>query len=648
MSRLKDSRTAAALLICGIIFLSILGLRRTGRLEPLELAAYDWFVGIQPKIGSPHSQIALIAITDDDIHDLGRWPLTDATLAEVLRTVLSHGPRAVGVDIFRDIPVPPGTEELDTLFQAHRRIVTVTKFGEGGLPPPPGVQHSDQVGFNDVLVDAGGTVRRALLFLDDGETSYASLAYRLVVRYLRAEGIVPRGDPADPRHVRLGAGTIRPLQAQDGSYVDADDRGYQFLLDYKDDPHSFPSFTLRELMSGNGVGNILRDRIVLIGVAAHGVKDFFFTPYSRILPPDEQVSGIVLHAHTVSQLLRLASGRSVPMRTLPEAWETVWILLSCLAGGTVALWVHTVWRFGLWLAAGLLAFGVIAFSAFLLAWWIPLVPPWLGWVGSASVATAYTSNRERKQRAVLMQIFSRHVSPILAETIWRQRDQFMDGGRPRSQKVTVTILFSDLQGFTPVVEKMDPLVLTEWLNTYMDSMAQLVMDHGGVVDDYAGDGIKANFGLPLPRTSEEEIRRDALNAVTCAAAMAEQMERLNREWRDRSLPTGRIRIGISTGSVVVATIGSAQRLKYTTIGNHVNIAARLESYDKLSESAWMNGRPCRVLLSDSTARYVGNAFPMEEVGEVSLKGQDQKTRVYSVQGPARQGVPGSDGEEGDR
>ncbi len=645
VTRLKDSRIAAAVLISSIIFLVIVGLRRDGRLEALELAAFDWFIIIQPKLNAPNTRITLVRITDDDIHDLGKWPLTDGMLAGVMKSLLSHEPRAIGIDIFRDVPVPPGTDELDRVLLDNPHIVAVMKFGDGGLPAPAVLLNTEKVGFNDVLVDAAGTIRRALLFLDDGVTSCASLAYRLAVLFFRREGIVPRGDATNPELLRLGPNTIKPLLADDGPYVHADDRGYQFLLDFRDDPHSFPSVTLKELLSGKVDDHAIRNRIVLLGVAAHGVKDFFFTPYSRSLPPDEQVSGIQVHAHAVSQLLRLGLGESSPTRTLPPACEDLWILLSCMIGGTVALGVHAPWRFASLLLSGVLVFGGIAFSAFHNGWWIPVVPPWLGWAGSASLSTAYTLSRERRQRSILMQIFSRHVSPMLAETIWRQREQFMDGGRPRSQKLVATTLFSDLQGFTPVVEKMDPLVLTEWLNTYMESMAQLVMDFGGVVDDYAGDGIKANFGVPIPRTSEEEIRKDAANAVKCALAMADRMEGLNSEWQERLLPTARLRVGISTGTVVATTIGSAQRLKYTTIGNDVNIAARLEGYDKLSMDAWMTGRPCRVLLSESTVKHVEDDFQVQQIGEVFLKGQERGIIVYFLKGPDHVETEGPGGEE---
>ena len=172
------------------------------------------------------------------------------------------------------------------------------------------------------------------------------------------------------------------------------------------------------------------------------------------------------------------------------------------------------------------------------------------------------------------------MAPEVAEVLWQQREQFLDGGRPRSQKQIVTVMFTDLQGFTSVSEQLDPQVLMDWLNTYMDAIARTVMDHGGVVDDYFGDGVKVNFGVPVPRTSEEEIRQDALHAVRCALALEREMARINENMKARGLPNLRMRVGIYTGPVVAGTLGSAERMKYTTLGDTVNTAARLESYDK--------------------------------------------------------------------
>jgi len=342
--------------------------------------------------------------------------------------------------------------------------------------------------------------------------------------------------------------------------------------------------------------------------------------------------GVALHAHIVSQLLRFGLEGSSPVATASEWQEWLWILLWSVMGGAMGLRIRSPWRFALSAAGGLLLLSLAVSLAFLGGWWIPSVPPAMGWLISAAIVTAYMSNQEKQQRGLLMQLFSKHVSPEVAEAIWRQRDQFLDGGRPRSQKLIVTVFFSDLRGFTPVSEKMDPQTLMDWLNTYMEAMAQLVIEHGGVIDDYAGDGLKANFGAPLARTTEAEISRDAVNAVNCALAMEREMHRLNALWQEQQLPTGGMRIGIFTGPVVAGSLGSAQRLKYTTVGDTVNTAARLESLDGDPADPDVTNSPCRILIGEAPFGYVGRQFKTQRVGEASLKGKDQKIPIYRVVG----------------
>jgi adenylate cyclase len=127
---------------------------------------------------------------------------------------------------------------------------------------------------------------------------------------------------------------------------------------------------------------------------------------------------------------------------------------------------------------------------------------------------------------------------------------------------------------------MDPAAHLEWVNEYLMAMSHLVEEHGGIVDDYAGDGIKANFGVPVGRTEEDEIAPDAVNAVSCALAMGRELERLDRRWRDQRLPPAQMRIGIHTGMAAVGKIGSRHHLKYTSVGDTINVAARLESFDR--------------------------------------------------------------------
>jgi adenylate cyclase len=192
------------------------------------------------------------------------------------------------------------------------------------------------------------------------------------------------------------------------------------------------------------------------------------------------------------------------------------------------------------------------------------------------------------------------------------------------------VLFSDLEEFTQVSEKLEPITLMQWLNSYMERMAELVMEHGGMVDDYYGDAIKANFGVPLKRTREAEFGIDATGAVNCALAMCEEVRRLNVELQGIELPTIRMRIGICTGEVVAGCLGSARRMKYTTIGDTVNIAARLESYGKEPMQNDRDGCICRIMIAESTAQYLDGNIQTEYVGSLPLKGKSERVSVYCV------------------
>jgi len=311
-----------------------------------------------------------------------------------------------------------------------------------------------------------------------------------------------------------------------------------------------------------------------------------------------------------------------------ERQKVLWLLFWSLLGSAIGFGTRSALRFSLIVAGTQLALFAIAYFAFLSSWWIPLVPPALSFFMSAVGVTAYITGLGKRERAMLMQIFSKHVSKEVAEMIWQQREQFLDNGRPRSQNMTVTVFFSDLKGFTTLSEKMPPEELIDWLNTYMESMAGLIMEHGGVVDSYAGDGIKADFGVPLPRSTEEEVCRDAVNAVACALAMQKEMQRLNELWSGKGHPEMGIRIGLFTGPVVGGLLGSSQRLKYTTIGDSVNIASRLESFDKDVASDSL----CRILIGDSTLQCLDNRYATEVIGEVNLKGKNEKIIVHRVLG----------------
>jgi len=376
---------------------------------------------------------------------------------------------------------------------------------------------------------------------------------------------------------------------------------------------------------------LVQDKIVLIGVVAQGVKDYFYTSQCGTLGACSKISGIELHGYMVHQLLRAAQEGRAPIVTYSDHLEDGWIGLWVLGGALVGAWVRGAGRFSLVVLTGVLVLGGLVVGGMMKGIWIPFVPPAVGWVVNAMVVTAYISNREKKNRMVLMSLFSRHVSSEVAQAVWKKREQFLENGRLRPQKLVVTTLFTDLEGFTPIAERMEPHTLLDWLNTYMENMVNIIADHGGVVDDYYGDMIKAGFGVFTAEQTEEDKQRDAKHAVDCAMAMEQEMIRLNTAWQQQGLPTVRMRVGINTGPVVAGSLGSAQRLKFTTIGDSVNIAARLESFQKDSLEMWAKEDVCRILIGEATKQYLGDhQWTLKDVGMVTLKGKSSGLPVYRV------------------
>jgi len=643
LSKLVQSPLVVGLVISMLVFGGLLGLRLAGSFEALELAVYDWYLRLRPDVPAD-ARIVLITVTENDIRQQGTWPLPDATIARALDILEASQPRAIGLDIYRDIPVPPGHDALETLLRSHPNIVAITKVGltaetETSVPPPAVLRDMEQVGFSDVVVDPGGTIRRGLLFLDQEESTFYSFAYRLALLYLQAENIKPQPDATNLQYLRLGRTTIRPFEANDGGYIRADARGYQFLLDFQGGHHAFPTFPLTSLLTGNVDPAAIHDKVVLIGITAISVKDVFYTPYSRVRQADQWLPGVAIQAHSVSQLLRAALEGHAMIISPSEQQEALWLLLWSVLGTASGFCIRSPWRLALLAGIGVLGLGLAGYGALLYDWWIPVVPPVLAWGLSGPCVLLYVSYQERTQRSVLMRLFAQSVSPEVAETLWQQREQFMAGSRPHPQRLTATVLFTDLEGFTSVSECLGEQALMDWLETYLEVMSQPVMAHGGVINKYMGDAIMALFGVPIPHTSEAEISQDAVHAVQCALAMRRELIQLNQRWQQQQQPTIRMRVGICTGPLVAGTVGSVERLEYTVHGDTVNTASRLESYGKEMFSTEAMDSPCRILISATTLHYLGQQFQTQYVGEVQLKGKEQTTTVYRVLGEQPERTP---------
>jgi len=229
-----------------------------------------------------------------------------------------------------------------------------------------------------------------------------------------------------------------------------------------------------------------------------------------------------------------------------------------------------------------------------------------------------------------MKLYSRHVSKEIAESIWANRDSFLAGQRPLAQKLVVTVLFTDLKGFSTISEKMEPARLYEWLNGYLGAMAGVIQEHGGVLKQFTGDGILALFGVPVPHTTLAEQSQDATAAVRCALALGRRLVELTHGWQAAGLPPVSMRAGIYTGEVAAGSVGSDDRFEYAVIGDVVNTASRLESYDKTLADPDLLPNRCRILIGAPTHDLLGGKFESNEIGRLEVKGKVNKVPVFQI------------------
>jgi adenylate cyclase len=608
----------AAPLVAGVVLL----LRATGGLQPLEWAAYDQYMRLRPV--EPHDQrIVIVGIDDADLQSigqtLGQTIIPDAVYAQVLEKLKAHKPRAIGLDIYRDLPVEPGHKQLVQVFETTPNLVGIQKvsgqFARETVAPPPALKAKGQVGANDVVIDADNTLRRSVVQVQEPNGDRVmGFGFYLAALYLDAQGVKPEFLP-ETQIWTLGQTAFPAFTANDGGYVRADDRGYQLLINYRGATRTFETVSLRDVLNDKLPADWGRDRIIMIGAVSESLKDNFYTPHSsRLGGSPETMPGVEIHANFVSQLLSATlDGRSL-IQTWSEPIEDLWILAWAAMGAAVAWQMRQTSKFTsqrilLTLGMGGLLLGSTA-ALFVAGWWVPVVPPFMALVGSSVAIMGYVARSAGRIRKT----FGRYLTDEIVANLLESPKGLSMGGERRE----ITILTSDLRGFTATAERLPPEEVIRIINFYLSHMADVITQYQGTIDEFMGDGILVLFGAPTQRED------DAERAIACAVAMQMAMETINatmQEWGYSALEMG---IGINTGEVIVGNIGSEKRTKYGVMGSQVNLTYRIESYTTAGQ----------ILISDKTLHHAGAAVRLNGQTEVKPKGVQKPITIYDVGGIA--------------
>ncbi|HBL12367.1 MAG TPA: adenylate/guanylate cyclase domain-containing protein [Cyanobacteria bacterium UBA11162] len=602
--------------IAGIVIL----MRILGLLQFWEWAAFDQYMRLRPS--EPADQrVVIVGIDEADVQKIGQSIIPDGVYAELLKKLKSRQPRAIGLDIFRDVPVEPGHDQLVEIFQSTPNLVGIEKVvGEEGrevVNPPPALKAKGQVGANDLIVDADNKVRRTLLSVDNpsGETVYSFGLY-LALLYLEPDGITPEV-VAGTKDWRLGKTTFKRFQPNHGGYVGADNGGYQLVLNYRGGPRKFDTVSMRDVLEDQIPPNWGRDRVILIGFVGDSFQDFFSTPYSSgLLSLVKPMAGVEVHANLTSQIISSAKEGRPLIKTWSESSEWVWIFLWSGIGAILTWQLRdtastrkvSLLRITVQLIATSLLFSS-TYMIFLNGWWIPVVPPLIAFVGSTVTVTGYIAHTASSIRKT----FGRYLSDEVVANLLESQDGLKLGGK--RQKVTT--LTSDLRGFTALSESISPEEVVTILNIYLASMLDIILSYQGTIDKFMGDGILVIFGAPTVRED------DAKRAVACGVAMQLAMKDVNKKLQQLNLQPLEMGIGINTGIAVVGNIGSEKHSEYTVIGNQINLAFRIGTYATGNQ----------ILISDSTLKEVGkSSVRIDSSKQVTPKGVQQPIKIYEVGG----------------
>jgi adenylate cyclase len=626
-SRPASSDLLAAIAIAVAAFAVGAGLREGGALERLDLSIDDALVRAT-HAASPDPAFFVILEREEDLRRWG-FPLSDEILARIVDTVTRARPLALGIDKYRDRPVPPGSETLDAALAAADRVYWVSRFGadpRDAIPAPKALPPRF-AGCGDMVDDVDGAVRRALIYLDQDERLCYSLAYQLARHALVARGRAPSFDN-DAAILRLGDASLRAIDPRDGPYFFADTAGFQVPVPSAAGLPAIESAGLSDLLDGKLDPARMKDRIVLFGSEAQSLRDFFNIPVAGSGDGQQKIAGVQAHALIASYLLHAANSQQPALRAAPAVVTLVATAALAILAAYLACLRARPPVVVAWAAAILAAYGVAVYALGRNGVLMAPAAPALALAVAFGCGVTRTAWLEMRERAELMAIFGRHVSPEVANALWQERGTLIRDGAFVPRTIEATVLFLDIRGFTSVFEQLPGERAVPWLNTGLAEMTEAIMKHQGVVARFIGDSIMAVFGAPVPRATADQVAADARNAIESALEVGRVLARLNAEFSARSLPPIRVRVGINTGTMTQCSVGTERRMEFTLLGDAVNTASRLESYAMPDD-----GAPVRILIGERTMRLAGAGFATREVGSIALKGKEVPVMLYQVMAP---------------
>ncbi|HVC10947.1 MAG TPA: adenylate/guanylate cyclase domain-containing protein, partial [Burkholderiales bacterium] len=462
------------------------------------------------------------------------------------------------------------------------------------------VRNAAAAGHFNPVIDSDGVVRRVPLLAEMDGAYYESLSLAMVRAVLGFPKIVP-GYPAGGVLQKdysglewLGVGPLR---------IPVDDTA-SALVPYRGPKYSFPYISLADVLFNRVKPEELRGKIALIGATAPGLLDLRSTPVDNVYP------GVEIHANLIAGML------DHDIKQKPAYMLGAEVLLLLIGGLTLSMLIPLLSPLR---ATALSALGIVLIVAFDVTLWVkantvlPLATSLLMTVALYTVNMAYGYFVETRSKRQFAELFGQYVPPELVDKMAQDPEKYSMEGREE----VLTVLFSDVRGFTSISESLLAKDLSAYINDYLTAMSLVIRSNRGTLDKYIGDAIMAFWGAPV------EDPQHARNGVVTALQMQRRAAALNEEFRKKGWPEFRIGIGVNTGRMRVGDMGSKLRKAYTVMGDPVNLGSRLEGITKQYHVGILVGEETRKVVSDVVFR---------EVDRVRVKGKDEAVAIYEPVG----------------
>ena len=661
-------KAAAGLLIGLFASLIVLALAATGALERPEMWLYDWRLRWTAQPETVSQDIALVEISDGSIQAVaplvGRWPWPRALVAMLVDFIHRGSPRAIVLDVGfwekeRQATYPFLGEEItgeqsdEALAKAARRagnvIVLVDAINPGEFvtdadgntiqQPWTGPRYrldatveerpviafpfaalsnaAASAGHNFLPLEDEGSARRIVPFIRQGDRYLPTLGLAAAIYALGVQPsevaledgglrIRDRRIPLVPTRVRNADGGVREQQTMMIRY------GAPAMVDGK---RPYPEFEASELLRSEGQvlsgeqpqidPSVFKGKIVFVGTSAAGLHDVFQTPFGEGVMPGIQLHASIADSVIANRFIAIAADRS----------RVLSVLVAAVAIGMAAAFLpFTIGA----VMSGAIAAGWtwISVEAFRDGLWLNLFQPVFAMAVALFGGTAYRYFVEDREKRKVKRLFGRYVSKDVYEQLLAHPERAELGGNRRE----MSVLFSDIRGFTSVTEKGDPEQLVAQLNEYFSRMVDIVFRHKGTVDKFVGDMVMALFGAPLDDPQHAE------HAVAAAVDMVRELGELNRKWAAEGRATLDIGVGINSGDMIAGNIGSSSIMSYTVIGDNVNLGSRLESLNKDYKT--------RIIVSEATRSRLASAYDLRPLGDVVVKGKSRPVAIFEVKVPS--------------